>query len=155
MGDITAALNAATAGREACPRLDYALFRPVRRPIATVALLLAWLCANGAIWDVAQVIAWSRMFAANTASMDVGEAFRATFDPANRCRLCAKIAEGRVNEEQQMPAPNGPADEKLVLAREVPARMVLVSPAVNWPPAPARVAPVRIEPVQVRPPRVG
>jgi len=37
------------------------LVMPVRRKFSIGGLLLAWLCANGALWNVVQVVAWAKM----------------------------------------------------------------------------------------------
>ena len=57
--------------------------------------MLAWLCANGALLDLVQVFAWSRMFAGYTQTMTVGAALRETFDPAKPCELCLGVADAK------------------------------------------------------------
>src|SRR5687768_1456684 len=52
--------------------------RNVRLRFAQLSLLLAWVCANGAIWDAVQVFAWSKMFVGYASTMTVPAALRET-----------------------------------------------------------------------------
>ncbi|MFM9090993.1 MAG: hypothetical protein ACKOUK_04550 [Verrucomicrobiota bacterium] len=67
----------------------------MNRRLPIIALLLAWVCANGALLDAAQVLAWAKMFRGYAAVMPAGEALAKTFDPANSCRLCVRVAAAR------------------------------------------------------------
>lgn len=46
----------------------------LNRRLPIIALLLAWVCANGALLDAAQVLAWAKMFRGYAAVMPAGEA---------------------------------------------------------------------------------
>lgn len=127
----------------------------MRKPIAITSLLLAWLCANGALLDVVQVVAWSRMFADYNQTMSVGAALRATFDPEKPCELCMGVAEAKDLERKQGPQSLERTAEKLVLACEAPAKIVLTAPVLAWPAARACAAPDRCETVPVPPPRAA
>ncbi len=130
------------------------LYRSVRKNISIAGLLLAWLCANGAVWDVVQVFAWGRMFAANTETMSVTAALRATFDPGKRCQLCVSVARAKDTTQKQAPLQQGRTTEKLLLACEAPAKIIFAHSPGEWPRALTEAAPVRFDPVPVPPPRV-
>lgn len=126
----------------------------MRKPLATLSLLVAWLCANGAIWDAAQLLVWGKMFSDNARVMSVGAALSATFDPAKACELCAGVATAKETAKQQTPAAVERSADKLLLALHAPATPVLSAPpAASWPRAVASVAPARAATVPVPPPR--
>lgn len=52
----------------------------VRRNLTFACLILAWLCANGAVWNVVQVVAWARMFHDYSQVMPAAQAVQITFD---------------------------------------------------------------------------
>mgnify|MGYP001545559511 CR=1 FL=1 len=132
----------------------FAVTLAVRKNASLACLLLAWLCANGALLDVVQVVAWGKMFAGYNATLSVGAALRATFDPAKPCELCVGVARAKDAAQNQLPAAPERATEKLLLACEAPAAVVWTAPASDWPAERASVAPLRAEPVPVPPPRV-
>jgi hypothetical protein len=126
----------------------------VRRSIATAALVIAWLCANGALWDVMQTAAWGRMFAGYAQTMSLTEALRETFDASKPCEMCQSIAKARGAAEKQMPkAEQRAADKLLLVIHSVDAPMFAHGPS-DWmsnPPAGWRE---RTDPVPLPPPRV-
>lgn len=126
----------------------------MRKNASLACLLLAWLCANGALLDIVQVVAWGKMFARYNATMNVGLALRATFDPAKSCELCVGVARAKDVAQKQLPAASERMTEKVLLACESPATVVWSTPAHEWPAEPVSVAPLRAEPVPVPPPRV-
>lgn len=75
------------------------------RRAAFASLLVAWLLASGAQWDLLQGVAWGRMIAGYSRSMPIDDAVRLTFTPGNRCELCMKVAAARAAEED----PESPA----------------------------------------------
>jgi len=87
----------------------------MRRPVSVVCLLLAWLCATGGLLDVAQVVAWTRMFATYVRTMPVGEAVSRTFDPEEPCALCLAVQKARDASRKQTPAPPLSVAKQLVL----------------------------------------
>ncbi|HTB80044.1 MAG TPA: hypothetical protein VK717_04075 [Opitutaceae bacterium] len=125
----------------------------VRRTFSITCLLLAWVCANGAIWDVVQMVAWTRMFAEHARALPVGEALRETFDPAKPCAICLAVAKAKDVENKQAPQQTERSAEKLLLACQPAEKILLVAPLTEWPEAPSRPALVRTEPVPVPPPR--
>lgn len=126
----------------------------VRKKIASLSLLLAWVCANGAIWDAAQLLVWGKMFSDNVRVMKVSAALEATFDPAKACQLCAGVATAKETAKQQMPQSVERAAEKLLLVLHTPAPVLFQNESGEWPPALASVALTRAESVPVPPPRV-
>ena len=125
----------------------------VRKPIASLALLFAWLCANGALLDAAQLVAWAKMFSDYRQTMGVGQALRATLDPNKPCEMCLGVASARETAKQQLPGAVESSTEKLLLALHSPAPVILENTPGAWPAALASAAPVRTEAVPVPPPR--
>ncbi len=131
-------------------------FTSMPKPIAIAALLLAWLCANGALLDGLQVFAWTRMFANYSQSMSVSAALRATFDPAKPCDLCIGVANAKDNLQQKaIPAAVERSGEKeLVLVLHTSAPLILTRVSECWPRSHVATRRIRAEDVPVPPPRV-
>jgi hypothetical protein len=125
----------------------------VRRPFATVCLLIAWFCANGAIWDVVQVFAWTSMFTGYAQEMPVAQALKETFDPNKPCELCTTVAKAREHEQKQTPPPLERAADKLLLAMQTPVPLVFRGPPTEWPESLPDTGVTRTESVPVPPPR--
>jgi hypothetical protein len=125
----------------------------VRSRIAIIPLVFAWVCANGAIWDVVQVFAWGKMFASYAQTMSVGAALRETFDPSRPCEMCSGIATAREAAKEQVPATVEGAVEKIVLALHTPAPVIFEHARANWPVMLTGLVPLRSELVPVPPPR--
>jgi hypothetical protein len=117
--------------------------------------LLAWLCANGAVGEVVQVFAWSRMFAHYVREMPAETALTWTFDPGQPCELCLAVQKARAAEREQPAAPPPASSVKLVLIS--PQTEAVAPPAV--PGSRLETLPVRgagrRDPVPVPPPRAG
>lgn len=126
----------------------------MNRRLPLIALLLAWGCANGALLDAAQVLAWGKMFRGYAAVLPVGEALAKTFDPVSSCRLCVRVAAARRAAREQLPAAIELSAEKLTLAVHQAAVVLPRPPAPDWPEPGALRGPSRVEAVPVRPPRV-
>lgn len=127
----------------------------MQRKISIVCLLLAWLCANGSLWEVLQVVAWGKMFARYTQEFSVGAALARTFDASKPCELC-KVAQRGHNagtENEPAPASTG-AGEKVLLAFHATAPLVIVAPDFSWPGVADDSGLTRTEAVPVPPPRV-
>jgi hypothetical protein len=126
----------------------------MRKKIALLALLFAWLCANGALLDAAQVLAWAKMFAGYSGTMSAAAALERTFDPAKPCQMCLRVAAAKKAAQQQLPQAIEQSSEKLILALHRSPPIIFEQLALAWPAALARVAPSRTEAVPVPPPRV-
>lgn len=127
----------------------------MRKKVSIVVILVAWLCANGAMWDVAQVFAWGRMFAGYARTLSVGAALRETFDLDKPCEMCRAIQTARTTEKEQAPASVASAEKgKVFLTKVAVESFVFTPPPIEWPRAEAAPLVSRTEPVPVPPPRV-
>lgn len=115
------------------------------------SLLSAWLCASGAMLDVAQVIAWGHMFADYTRTESLVAAARETFDPGKPCAICRAVSQAR--EASAPTALRVGGSEKLVLISEVPAEFVTRDEPPAWPAMGAGRPEARTSDVPVPPPR--
>ncbi len=126
----------------------------LRHRVSIFALCLAWLCANGAVWNVVQVVAWAKMFHDYSQVMPVAQALKITFDGSAPCDVC-KITEGaRDNERQNLPegAALG-ASDKLLLAFQATTPIVLAAADPSWPGLVSEAGLIRPGSVPVPPPR--
>jgi hypothetical protein len=128
---------------------------PVRRKLAIFCLLLAWFCANGAVWNVVQVVGWAKMFHDYAQVMPAAQALELTFDGSAPCDLCHLAQEGQdATRDPQAPAPQSGGLEKILLIAECTAAPVLVAPDFAWPGIVDLSGLTRTESVPVLPPRV-
>ena len=142
-----------TTVRAVCIRTRPESWCRVRRLLRISCLLLAWLCANGAVWDGAQVFAWGRMFAHYVNDMPVETALTRTFDPGEPCALCLAVQKARAAEREQSPAPPPAAAVKLALiSQETEPVAPPAVPGNELESLPIRGM-VRRDPVPVPPPR--
>jgi hypothetical protein len=127
----------------------------VRRHVAIFFLLLAWLCANGAVWNVVQLVGWAKMFHDNSQVMTTAKALRVTFDGSKPCEFChiSQAAQKTAREQLPRDADLGGSD-KILLAFHPDAPLVRHVPATAWPEVAHDTGLTRTEPVPVRPPRV-
>jgi hypothetical protein len=123
------------------------------RRLASISLLSAWLCASGAMLDVAQVFAWTRMFAGYVRTESIVAAARETFDPAKPCEICCAVSKARTACDRHGPAVPSAGTEKMVLILERSASFVAISGARSWPETTSACAPRRTGDVPVPPPR--
>jgi hypothetical protein len=123
------------------------------RRIASISLLTAWLCASGAMLDVAQVFAWARMFAGYARTESIAAAAAETFDPAKPCAICRAVSKARDGCERHGAAVPTAGPEKMVLVFESPSPFIAVSGRPAWPRMPAIETRVRSGDVPVPPPR--
>lgn len=128
----------------------------MRRILSTTYLLLAWLCANGAVWNVVQVVAWAKMFQEYSQVMPASEALALTFDGSAPCAMCVIAQGGQDAARQQLPADAalGGGQEKIVLLADSVPTPVLVAPESVWPGLVHEAGLLRTEAVPVPPPRV-
>jgi len=127
----------------------------VRRKLSITCLLLAWLCANGAVWNVVQVVAWAKMIRDYAQVMPVARAVELTFDGDAPCNLCAIAGAGQdATRDTQSPAALGGGMEKILLMAELAPDPVLLVPDFSWPGVADTAGLTRTESVPVPPPRV-
>ena len=125
----------------------------MRKSVAISSLLVAWLCANGALLDGVQVFAWAKMFAGYAQTMSMAAALRETFDPAKPCEMCVGVAVAKEATKRQVPPTVERSAEKIVLALEAAGRTVLAPLPDAWPPVAVLTALSRRDDVPVPPPR--
>lgn len=128
---------------------------PVRRTLSTTCLLLAWLCANGAVWNVVQVVAWAKMFDTYSQMMPVGDALELTFDGSAPCTMCSIAQDAEDTARSQLPASAalGGGAEKILFVSDCAPIAVLAAPNVTWPGLVPEAGLLRTESVPVPPPR--
>jgi hypothetical protein len=128
----------------------------MRRRVSLIALCAAWLCANGALWNAVQVVAWAKMLHDYSQVMPVPQALRVTFDGSAPCDLCKLSQKAQKTACDQLPrdAALGGGMEKLLLVSESAAPVVLTAPDFAWPGGVNAAGPARTESVPVPPPRV-
>ena len=123
----------------------------MRRTVSIFSLCLAWLCANGALWDAVQVFAWGKMVHDYAQVMPLEKAIAKTFDGSAGCEICVVVDDAKA----QQPAHQVErANDKVLLLCEIPAPIVVPVPEFEWPGAIDRAGLTRTEPVALRPPRV-
>lgn len=127
----------------------------MRRTFSTICLLLAWLCANGAVWNVVQVVAWAKMFRDYSQIMPAAQALELTFDGSAPCDMCHIAQDGQDTARQQLPrdAVLGGGSEKIFLIADCAPVAVLVAPDFAWPGLVHEAGLTRTEAVPVPPPR--
>jgi hypothetical protein len=127
----------------------------VRRHLSLTALLLAWLCANGAVWNVVQVVAWAKMFHDYSQVMPVAEALELTFDGSAPCDMCTISQDAQDTARSQLPreAALGSGNEKILFVSDCAPVTVLAAPDYAWPGLVSETGLTRTESVPVPPPR--
>jgi hypothetical protein len=125
------------------------------RRVASLSLLCAWLCASGAMLDLTQVAAWTRMFAGYARTETVLQAVKETFDSGKPCALCRAVSRAREASHERAPSVSSAGADRIVLIFERAAPFVSRSAADAWPEVASSRAPVRTADVPVPPPRLG
>lgn len=127
----------------------------MRRHLSVACLLLAWLCATGALLDVAQALAWTRMFVGYARTMSTGQAFSRTFDSGQPCEICLAVQKARATGRKQPPAATAAAAKQIVLVCQPAETAAPSSSFCAWP-DPGRTQVFSwCPPVAVPPPRSG
>lgn len=123
----------------------------MRRHLSILSLCLGWLCANGALWDAVQVFAWGKMVHDYSRFMTVAQAVKITFDGSAPCEICVVVDEAKHSQppDQQVER----SHERVLLACQVPEKILLTVPEFAWPGVVDDIGLTRTEPVPVPPPR--
>lgn len=126
----------------------------MRQKLSLAALCFAWLCANGALWNVVQVVAWAKMFHDYSAVMPVERALKLTFDGSAPCTLCAITQNAQDDAREQLPlsAALGGSDKLLIIFQPTPPVVVAAVPSA-WPGLVNESGLQRTDAVPVPPPR--
>ncbi len=122
----------------------------MRRTLQVLTLSLAWLCANGALWDAVQVFAWGKMVSDNARVMPLALAIEKAFNGSAPCEICSVVED--VKQNQPTPQVERSA-EKVLLACQAPEKFLATVPEFSWPGVIADAGPARTDPVPVPPPR--
>ena len=127
----------------------------MRRRLSIFALCLAWLCANGALWNVVQVVGWAKMLRDYSAVMPATQAIKIIFDGSAPCDFCQLSQSAEDTARQQLPRDSelGGGMEKLLLAVGDAVAVVVTAPAQKWPGVVNDAGLTRTESVPVPPPR--
>jgi hypothetical protein len=125
----------------------------MRRRLAFLSLLSAWLCASGAMLDVAQVFAWTRMFASYSRTESVIAAAGETFDPGKPCEICRAVSKARDACDRHGPTVSPAAADKIIMISERAVPFVGAPLPRLWPEIRSSCAPMRRGDVPVPPPR--
>jgi hypothetical protein len=140
----------------ACGAASYPeAFAAMPRRIAYMSLLCAWLCASGAMLDVAQGVAWVRMFAGYAGRESVAAAARDTFDPARPCAICRAVSKARDAACQHCPAAPASGSEKMVMIFQTAETFVAAADEAQWPLSARVRATVRTSDVPLPPPKTS
>lgn len=105
--------------------------------------------------DVAQAVAWTRMFVGYARTESVAAAARETFDPGKPCALCRAVSKAREACDRRAPAVPSAGIEKIVLIAERTQPFVVSAAPRAWPRAACACMPSRGAEVPVPPPRTG
>ncbi len=130
--------------------------RALPRKFSILCLLFAWLCANGAVWNMVQVVAWGKMYLDYASVLPARIALRKTFDGSKPCELCTVVrqAEDAARDQAPRDAEFGGGSVKLQLIAEAAPTIVLSRPAWTWPQSGNESGDERTERVPLPPPRV-
>lgn len=101
------------------------------RKLQLCALLIAWLFATGAQWDVAQLWAWGSMIANYSRTMAVTEAVKLTFEPTTMCTVCKAVAAAK-KRETATPAVAAGVGKVLLVFQPAPTVVVAPSSRERW-----------------------
>ena len=108
------------------------------KTLTTYVLLFAWLCAQGVLWDVAQVVVWGKMFANYTQTESVGDSLRLTFDTGRPCHLCLALQEVRENQ-------NSSPEQENEWERDGHRLLLGLPPGNQWHPNPPQAVVLSLE----------
>lgn len=127
----------------------------MRRNLSIGCLLFAWLCANGALWNVVQVVGWVKMLHEYSERMSASKALEITFDGSAPCNLCHISQSAEDTARQQLPhdAELGSGMEKLLFVSDDFVSVVGTAPDFVWPGVVNDAGLIRTESVPVPPPR--
>lgn len=104
--------------------------------------------------DVAQVVAWTRMFAGYARTESIAAAARETFDPGKPCAMCRAVGRARdACGDRHAPVVLASGVEKMVLILERASPIVAPLERSAWPETARPFAPLRVADVPVPPPK--
>lgn len=125
------------------------------RRLSFIALFAAWLCASGAMLDVVQVFAWTRMFTRYAEAMPIEAAAVETLDLTKPCPLCLAIRRARDESQRQQPVDVAANAGKIVLVVHEIEPVLFAPPREPWADALTDTPSSWIAPTPVPPPRAA
>ncbi len=129
----------------------------MRRKISLLCLLLAWLCANGVVWNAVQVVGWAKMFHDYSQVMPATQAIKLTFSGEAPCDYCHLAESGREAAREQLPvnAALGADTERILFVADCAPIILVAAPDSAWPGVANDFGHLRTESVPVPPPRAA
>jgi len=106
---------------------------PVPHRCKVIVVLVAWLLATGAQWDLLQTVGWGRMFVRFAATMSVPQAVKRTFS-GEMCGVCKAVNQAKQQQDPAVPAEGSKA--KLAMICPPSPRFVFSAPeGAPWSPS--------------------
>lgn len=129
----------------------------MRRQLSLACLLLAWLCANGVVWNAVQVIGWAKMFHDYSQVMPAAQALTLTFSGEAPCDFCHLAESGQEATREHLPvnAALGGGAEKIFFVADCAPIALIAAPDSAWPGVADTAGRLRTEAVPVPPPRAA
>ncbi len=126
----------------------------MRRKFSLACLLCAWFCANGVVWNVVQVVGWTKMLHDNAQTMSFRRAVEVTFSGEAPCNFCHISRTAEDAAQRQLPHDAlGAANEKILFLSECAPAPLVLAPEISWPGVADAAGLTRTEAVPVPPPR--
>lgn len=127
----------------------------MRRRFTIFALCFAWFCANGAAWNLVQLVGWTKMLHDNAQVMSLAQAVQTTFDGSKPCNFCliSQAAQKAARDQEPVTAALGDANGKIVLIAEFAPAFEMAAPVTDWPGLVHETGSLRTDAVPVPPPR--
>jgi hypothetical protein len=125
---------------------------PMSRRLPAISLMCAWLCASGALLDMAQVFAWTRMFTDYASVEPLSAALSDTFS-GRPCEICRAVTSAREAAGQRAPAVLSAGGDRMILIFDRPEVFVAAPSERAWPKVTLVRAVSRICDVPVPPPK--
>lgn len=107
-------------------------WQPVLKRSQIFVVLLAWVMATGAQWDLVQVFGWGRMIANHSRNMTLIDAVKKTFD-GEMCNVCLAVKAAK-QQESRTTVPSGKFEGKIILVYQPTTEVILTAPdSSGWP----------------------
>jgi len=101
----------------------------MRRQLALILTLAAWLLATGSHWDLVQTFGWGRMIVTYSRSMTLAQAVQKTFSGDAMCGVCELVQGAKqCPDADGAQVPGTKAPDKIFLV-SAPAALVFAAPA--------------------------
>lgn len=94
--------------------------------------MCAWLLASGALWDVVQIGAWTRMWIDNVRTQSATAALAATFSAEAMCGVCRTVQAAKRGAREDQPASLPLLDKAPLLPLRESGLRVVPPAASGW-----------------------